>query len=130
VLTALRAHVPAGGRLWCVFGCGGERDAAKRPVMGEIAVRLSDRVIVTDDNPRGENAADIAAAILGGIADPTGVELIHDRAAAIAHAVHVADVRDLVLVAGKGAETYQVVGAERRPFSDLACVMQAQKERA
>ena len=130
VLTALRAHVPAGGRLWCVFGCGGERDAAKRPVMGEMAARLADRVIVTDDNPRGEDAADIAAAILGGIADPTGVELIHDRAAAIAHAVQSADVRDLVLVAGKGAETYQIVGTERRPFSDLACATHAQKGRA
>jgi UDP-N-acetylmuramoyl-L-alanyl-D-glutamate--2,6-diaminopimelate ligase len=130
VLKALRAHVPAGGRLWCVFGCGGERDAAKRPVMGQIAARLADRVIVTDDNPRGENAADIAAAILGGIADPQGVELIHDRAAAITHAVRAADVRDLVLVAGKGAETYQIVGAERRPFSDLACATHAQKGRA
>lgn len=130
VLKALRAHVPAGGRLWCVFGCGGERDAAKRPVMGDLAARLADRVIVTDDNPRGELAADITAAILAGIADPQGARLIHDRAAAIAHAIHSADVRDLVLVAGKGAEPYQIVGAERRPFSDLACATQAQKERA
>ncbi len=118
VLTALRAHVPAGGRLWCVFGCGGERDAAKRPVMGEMAARLADRVIVTDDNPRGEIAADIAAAILGGIADPQGVELIHDRAAAIAHAVRAADVRDLVLVAGKGHEDYQIIGTDKVHFDD------------
>lgn len=130
VLTALRAHVPAGGRLWCVFGCGGERDAAKRPVMGDIATRFADRVIVTDDNPRGEEAAGIAAAILGGIADPRGVELIHDRAVAIAHTVHAADVRDVVLVAGKGSEPYQIVGTERRPFSDLACATQALKGRA
>jgi UDP-N-acetylmuramoyl-L-alanyl-D-glutamate--2,6-diaminopimelate ligase len=130
VLTALRAHLPAGGRLWCVFGCGGERDAAKRPVMGGIAARLADRVVVTDDNPRGERATDITAAILAGIADATGVELIHDRADAIAHAVGAADVRDLVLIAGKGAEPYQIVGSTRRPFSDLACAAQAQKERA
>lgn len=129
VLTALRAHVPAGGRLWCVFGCGGERDAAKRPVMGQIAARLADRVIVTDDNPRGEDAAAIAAAILAGIPDGAGALLIHDRAAAIRHAIHAADLRDVVLIAGKGAEPYQIVGAERRPFSDLACAQDAQRTR-
>ena len=129
VLTALRAHVPAGGRLWCVFGCGGERDAAKRPVMGAIAARLAERVIVTDDNPRGEDVAAIAAAILAGIPDGAGALLIHDRAAAIRHAIHAADVRDVVLIAGKGAEPYQIVGAERRPFSDLACAQEALRTR-
>jgi len=129
VLTALRAHVPAGGRLWCVFGCGGERDVAKRPVMGELAARLADRVVVTDDNPRGEEPAAIAAAILAGIAHGDNVELIHDRAAAIAHAVARADVRDVVLVAGKGAERVQIVGADRRPFSDFDCAEHALKGR-
>jgi UDP-N-acetylmuramoyl-L-alanyl-D-glutamate--2,6-diaminopimelate ligase len=129
VLTALRAHVPTGGRLWCVFGCGGERDAAKRPVMGELAARLADRVVVTDDNPRGEEPAAIAAAILAGIAQADGVELIHDRAKAIGHAVASADVRDVVLVAGKGAERFQVVGSQRRPFSDFDCADSALKGR-
>ncbi len=129
VLTALRAHVPSGGRLWCVFGCGGERDAAKRPVMGELAVRLADRVVVTDDNPRGEEPAVIIAAILAGMPHSDGVELIHDRAAAIAHAVVSADVRDVVLIAGKGAERFQIVGTQRRPFSDFDCADNALKGR-
>ncbi len=130
VLTALRAHVPAGGRLWCVFGCGGERDAAKRPVMGQLAARLADRVVVTDDNPRGEQAAAIAAAILAGMPHSDGVELIHDRAAAITHAVASADVRDVVLIAGKGAERFQIVGTQRRPFSDFDCADSALKGRS
>ena len=130
VLTALRAHVPTGGRLWCVFGCGGERDAAKRPVMGELAQRLADRVVVTDDNPRGEAPAAIAAAILAGMPQSDGVELIHDRAAAISHAIASADVRDVVLIAGKGAERFQIVGAERRPFSDFERAQDALKGRS
>ena len=129
VLIALRAHLPAGGRLWCVFGCGGERDVAKRPVMGELAVRLADRVVVTDDNPRGEDPAAIAAAILAGMPGSDGVELIRDRAAAIGHAVASAAVRDVVLIAGKGAECYQIVGAQRRPFSDFDCAEKALKGR-
>lgn len=129
VLIALRAHVPTGGRLWCVFGCGGERDAAKRPVMGELAMRLADRVVVTDDNPRAEDPAHITAAILAGMPQANVVELIHDRATAIGHAVASADVRDVVLVAGKGAERYQIVGAQRRPFSDFDCAEKALKGR-
>lgn len=129
VLTALRAHVPAGGRLWCVFGCGGERDAAKRPVMGELAARLADRVVVTDDNPRGESPTIITDAILAGMPQTGGVELIHDRAAAIAHAIASADARDVVLIAGKGAERFQIVGTERRPFSDFDCAQNALKGR-
>jgi UDP-N-acetylmuramoyl-L-alanyl-D-glutamate--2,6-diaminopimelate ligase len=129
VLEALRAHVPSGGRLWCVFGCGGERDAAKRPVMGELAARLADRVVVTDDNPRGEKPADIIAAIVAGMPQSDGVELIHDRAAAIAHAIASADVRDVVLIAGKGAERVQIVSTERRPFSDFDCAQNALKGR-
>ncbi|GAB4359989.1 MAG: UDP-N-acetylmuramoyl-L-alanyl-D-glutamate--2,6-diaminopimelate ligase [Immundisolibacter sp.] len=129
VLHALRAHLPRGGRLWCVFGCGGERDAAKRPVMGALAKRLAERVVVTDDNPRGESAAAIANAILAGMPATDGVELIHDRADAITHAVRAADVRDVVLVAGKGAEPYQIIGDQRRPFSDIACAERALRGR-
>ena len=130
VLRALRAHLPRGGRLWCVFGCGGERDAAKRPVMGELAARLADRVVVTDDNPRGESPAAITDAILAGMPATDGVELIHDRADAIAHTVNAADVRDVVLIAGKGAEPYQIVGDQRRPFSDIACAERALRGRS
>ncbi len=129
VLRALREHLPSGGRLWCVFGCGGERDAAKRPLMGELATRLADQVVVTDDNPRGEAPADIAAAILAGMPSRNGVELIHDRAAAIRHAVHGADLRDVVVIAGKGAERYQVVAGRRLPFSDFECAQAALKGR-
>lgn len=130
VLRALRAHLPRGGRLWCVFGCGGERDAAKRPVMGELARRLADRVVVTDDNPRGESPDAITDAILAGMPATDGVELIHDRDEAITHAINAADVRDLVLIAGKGAEPYQIVGHQRRPFSDIACAERALRGRS
>ncbi|HCZ49268.1 MAG TPA: UDP-N-acetylmuramoyl-L-alanyl-D-glutamate--2,6-diaminopimelate ligase [Gammaproteobacteria bacterium] len=129
VLTALRAHLPRDGRLWCVFGCGGERDGAKRPVMGELAARLADRVVITDDNPRGESPTAITDAILAGMSTTEGVELIHDRADAITHAIDNADVRDVVLIAGKGAEPHQIVGDQRRPFSDITCAEQALRGR-
>ena len=122
VLQALRAHTS--GKLYCVFGCGGDRDRGKRPLMGRAAAELADVAIVTDDNPRGENAADIVAQILGGIPaemlDRVGVE--HDRARAIERAVRGAGADDVVLVAGKGHEDYQIYGSERRDFSDRAFV--------
>ena len=122
VLQALRAHTS--GKLYCVFGCGGDRDRGKRPLMGRAAAELADVAIVTDDNPRGENAADIVAEILGGIPaemlDRVAVE--HDRARAIERAVRGAGADDVVLVAGKGHEDYQIYGSERRVFSDRAFV--------
>ena len=119
-LSSLREHVP--GRLICVFGCGGERDSGKRPLMGQVAERLADRVIVTDDNPRGEDPERIVADILSGMADRDAVQVERDRAAAIRQALDLAGPQDAVLVAGKGHEDYQLVGDERRPFSDRACV--------
>jgi len=116
VLETLRAE--AAGRVWCVFGCGGERDAGKRPLMGAVARRLADRVVVTDDNPRGEDGDAIVAAILAGSGRDAGVEVVRDRAAAIRHAVLAAAPGDIVLVAGKGHESVQVTGAVARPFSD------------
>lgn len=115
-LEALRPHCT--GRLWCVFGCGGDRDPSKRPLMGAVAARLADRVVLTSDNPRLEDPQRIIADILAGIGAEGPVEQIPDRAAAIGHAIAAAGVDDVVLVAGKGHEEYQVVGTERRDFSD------------
>jgi UDP-N-acetylmuramoyl-L-alanyl-D-glutamate--2,6-diaminopimelate ligase len=114
-LRALREHCR--GALWCVFGCGGDRDPGKRPLMGAIADELADRIIVTDDNPRGEDPQSICQAILAGIRSP-GVRVIHDRGAAIAAALNEAAPADMVLIAGKGHEDYQIYGAARRSFSD------------
>jgi UDP-N-acetylmuramoyl-L-alanyl-D-glutamate--2,6-diaminopimelate ligase len=115
-LVAVRAH--ARGRVLVVFGCGGERDPGKRALMGEAAERLADRVIVTDDNPRGEDADRIVAMILQGMRRPQGALVERDRARAIDAAIGEAKAGDAVLVAGKGHEAYQIVGHERRPFSD------------
>ncbi|MBX3704267.1 MAG: UDP-N-acetylmuramoyl-L-alanyl-D-glutamate--2,6-diaminopimelate ligase [Steroidobacteraceae bacterium] len=120
-LAALRSH--ARGRVLVVFGCGGERDPGKRPLMGETAERLADLVIVTDDNPRGEDPDRIVAMILDGIRDRARVRVERDRAAAIASAVAEAGRDDVVLIAGKGHEDYQQVGDRRLPFSDRACVL-------
>jgi UDP-N-acetylmuramoyl-L-alanyl-D-glutamate--2,6-diaminopimelate ligase len=115
-LLAARRH--CSGRLFCVFGCGGERDPGKRPLMGAVAERLSDRVIVTDDNPRGEDGERIAADILSGMSDAARAVLERDRAAAIERAVREGRAGDVVLVAGKGHEDYQIVGTVKRHFSD------------
>jgi UDP-N-acetylmuramoyl-L-alanyl-D-glutamate--2,6-diaminopimelate ligase len=117
-LHSLRAH--GAGRIVCVFGCGGERDRGKRPEMARIAERLSDRVIVTDDNPRGEDGDAIVAEIRAGFAHPERARVIRDRARAIAEAVAEAGPGDMVLIAGKGHEPYQEIGGAKRPFDDLA----------
>ncbi len=115
-LRAARAHCR--GRLHVVFGCGGERDAGKRPQMGAVAADLADVIVITDDNPRGEAPQRIVADIVAGL--PAGVRaiVIHDREQAIRDALAGAVAGDVVLVAGKGHEDYQVVGGARRPFSD------------
>lgn len=120
VLTALRPH--ASGRLWVVFGCGGDRDRAKRPMMGAIADRLADRTVVTDDNPRTEDPAAIRAAVMAGC---PGATEIGDRAAAIARAVESLDAGDVLVVAGKGHEPYQIVGTEVRAFDDAEVARRA-----
>ena len=114
ILTALREHVQ--GKLWCVFGCGGDRDRGKRPVMGEIGERLADRGLLTDDNPRHESGDAIIADIAGGMR--VAPRVMRDRRAAIAAAIREAGAGDIVLIAGKGHEDYQQVGDERRPYSD------------
>ncbi len=122
-LTSLREHTS--GELLCVFGCGGDRDIGKRPLMGGIAARLADRVIVTDDNPRTEEPRAIVADILKGMDDaPENTLVEHDRGLAIQRAIEAARPGDLVLVAGKGHETYQQIGDLKLPFSDLEKVQQ------
>ena len=122
-LRALRPHCR--GRLWCVFGCGGDRDAGKRPQMGEVAERRSDRVVITSDNPRGESPLAIIENIVSGLTRPGEATVIEDRAAAIAWAIDRAANEDVVLVAGKGHETYQETGGKRVAFSDLTVARKA-----
>lgn len=122
-LDALRPHVA--GRLHCVFGCGGERDAGKRPLMGRAAEQHADRVVVTDDNPRGEDGDHIVAEILAGMQRPQAAMVERNRAQAIAETIETAAADDLVLVAGKGHEDCQLVGHLRLPFSDAEQVLKA-----
>jgi UDP-N-acetylmuramoyl-L-alanyl-D-glutamate--2,6-diaminopimelate ligase len=117
-LRALKSHCT--GKLWCVFGCGGDRDSGKRPQMGRVAERYADRLIATNDNPRSEDPAAIIAGIIAGVVDPDQVTVIEDRAAAIAFAIREAAADDIVLIAGKGHENYQLLGNERLDFSDYA----------
>ncbi|WP_205231137.1 UDP-N-acetylmuramoyl-L-alanyl-D-glutamate--2,6-diaminopimelate ligase [Azospira oryzae] len=131
-LTALREVAQArGGRLHCVFGCGGDRDKGKRPLMGSVAARLADEVLLTSDNPRSEDPLAILAEIRAG-APQAALEA--EREVAVAHAVLRADVADVVLVAGKGHEPYQEImgaaGLVRRPYSDIEAVARALQQRA
>jgi UDP-N-acetylmuramoyl-L-alanyl-D-glutamate--2,6-diaminopimelate ligase len=121
-LDNLRAHAKA--RLICVFGCGGERDAGKRPQMAASAERLADSVIVTDDNPRNEDGGVIVADILAGFKRPERVVVQRDRAQAIARAIGDAGPDDIVLIAGKGHEPYQEIAGIKHPFEDTAVARQ------
>jgi UDP-N-acetylmuramoyl-L-alanyl-D-glutamate--2,6-diaminopimelate ligase len=127
-LASLAAHCT--GELTCVFGCGGERDAGKRPQMAAIAEACADHVVVTDDNPRGEDGDAIVAAIVAGFTRPGRVHVERDRARAIAHAIGAARAGDVVLVAGKGHEPYQESGGVRQPFDDAAVARAALERRA
>jgi UDP-N-acetylmuramyl-tripeptide synthetase len=130
-LLALRPLATARqGRLWCVFGCGGNRDATKRPLMGAIAQRLADQVIVTSDNPRDEAPQAIIDQIVLGAIGAVPVQVQADRRVAIAQAVGRADARDVVLLAGKGHEDYQEIAGQRLPFSDLQVAQAALEVRA
>jgi UDP-N-acetylmuramyl-tripeptide synthetase len=127
-LMALRPGTQArGGKLWCVFGCGGDRDRSKRPLMAQAAQQRADHVVLTSDNPRTEDASAILADIVHGLSQPA--DLIEpDRAKAIAAAVRAARAQDVVLIAGKGHEDYQIIGKTKHPFSDQA-VAREQLER-
>ena len=128
VLEVLRRQAP--GELWCVFGCGGERDRGKRPLMGEAASRLAHHVVLTDDNPRGEDPGKIVADIRTGMIDHRDVRIEHDRATAIVETVARARPGDAVLVAGKGHELRQSAAGGDRDFSDVATVRAALGESA
>jgi UDP-N-acetylmuramoyl-L-alanyl-D-glutamate--2,6-diaminopimelate ligase len=124
VLAALRPVAEAGGgKLVAVFGAGGDRDATKRPRMGEVASRLADRIVVTSDNPRSEDPAAIIEAIRAGVS--IAHESEPDRAKAIAAAIRNAKAGDVVLIAGKGHETYQEIAGKRYPFSDVVVAEQS-----
>ena len=109
-----------GGRLWCLFGCGGDRDASKRPLMGAVAAAHADRAVVTSDNPRSEKMEAIVAQILLGMVECPHVDVQVDRAVAIADTVQKADAQDVILLAGKGHEATQEIAGAKVPFSDMA----------
>jgi len=118
-LQALRPlAAQRGGKLWCVFGCGGDRDPTKRPVMAAVVEKNADRVVVTSDNPRGEKPENIISQVLLGLSHNQCVQVQADRALAIAETIAAAGSQDVVLIAGKGHEDYQEVAGVKHPFSD------------
>ncbi len=123
VLRALRPHCR--GKLWCVFGCGGERDTGKRPLMARIAEQLADHLVITSDNPRGEDPWQIIDDVVAGLSRAEVATIIEDRAAAIAWAIDRAGETDVILIAGKGHEDSQQMGTGSRPFSDYAVAQAA-----
>ena len=131
VLQALKPLAQAqGGALWCVFGCGGDRDPAKRPLMGAIACHLADHVVLTSDNPRTESPSFILAQILAGVARQDGCDVFEDRAEAIGYALTQARDEDIVLIAGKGHEDTQEVAGVKKPFSDALVARAVLSQRA
>ncbi|MBS1218534.1 MAG: UDP-N-acetylmuramoyl-L-alanyl-D-glutamate--2,6-diaminopimelate ligase, partial [Proteobacteria bacterium] len=123
VLRSLRETAGKRSRLFCVFGCGGDRDRGKRPLMGAVASRIADEVIITSDNPRSEDPAAIIAEIAEGVAGRH--EQITDRRQAVMRALALAQRGDVVLIAGKGHERYQEIGGVKRRYSDAAAVRAA-----
>ncbi len=116
-LLGLRVHCR--GNLWCVFGCGGDRDRGKRPLMGQIAEQYSDHIIITNDNPRTEDPQNIIDDIVEGLLCPWAAEIERNRGSAIAHAIDCAKQNDIILIAGKGHEPHQIIGTDKIPFSDI-----------
>jgi len=118
VLMALRSHCR--GKLWCIFGCGGDRDRGKRPLMAQIAEKYSDKLIITQDNSRTEDPKQIFADMVKGLNKPNSVQIESDRIQAIMQSIEAAAPSDLILIAGKGHENYQIVGTEKIPLDDYA----------
>ncbi len=116
VLSSLQRYCEK--KLICVFGCGGERDQGKRKLMGKVAEKYCDHIILTNDNPRKESPKEIISEVLRGILCPWAIDVKYDRTEAIVHAMNMASKGDVVLVAGKGQETYQIIGDEKISFSD------------
>lgn len=127
-LSALREHTK--GHLYCIFGCGGDRDKGKRPLMAAVAERWADYVVVTSDNPRGELPTEIIADIHQGFSNFSKVKEIEDRGAAISYCIQQAVQGDCVLIAGKGHENYQLIGDNRLPFSDIKHARLALRDRS
>ena len=127
-LQSLQTYMSEDAKLWCVFGCGGDRDTGKRASMGESADKYADYLVLTDDNPRSENSAVIVEAILAGISEQEKVHIEHDRKLAITHAISNAKLSDIILVAGKGHEKYQDAMGVKLPFSDADVVVSALKD--
>ena len=125
VLETITAAKSRDAQVWCVFGCGGDRDRTKRPMMGAVAEQFADRLIVTSDNPRTEDPARILQDIRTGLADPDRALFVTDRGEAIAEAGRLARPGDIVLVAGKGHETRQIVGTDQKRFDDREAVRAA-----
>ncbi|WP_432456037.1 UDP-N-acetylmuramoyl-L-alanyl-D-glutamate--2,6-diaminopimelate ligase [Agarivorans sp. QJM3NY_29] len=119
-LTALRLHCR--GKLWCIFGCGGDRDKGKRPLMAAVAEQKADQVIVTDDNPRYEDAVAIVEDIMAGFCHPERVAVEHQRTVAIQQAIQQSGSQDIILVAGKGHESYQIIAAQVFDYDERAVV--------
>ncbi|MFW5451164.1 MAG: UDP-N-acetylmuramoyl-L-alanyl-D-glutamate--2,6-diaminopimelate ligase [Methylophagaceae bacterium] len=122
VLQSLRSHTPRNGYLWCVFGCGGDRDSGKRPQMGRNAELYADKIVLTDDNPRSEQSSTIISDILSGFEKPEKVHVQADRRLAITHAITTATAKDIILVAGKGHEQYQEIAGIKYSFNDAQVV--------
>jgi len=122
-LSSLQAHIPANGDLWCVFGCGGDRDMGKRAVMGKAAEQYADNIVITDDNPRSENSALIVKDIVSGMTHPEAALIEHDRKVAITYAITHAKASDIILIAGKGHEQYQEICGVKYDFSDSQVVL-------
>ena len=124
-LDALRPQAQArGGRLWCVFGCGGDRDRGKRPLMGQVAELHADHVIITADNPRSENVLSICDDIAAGMSPDASYTIEPERQSAIKLALISAQAGDVVLIAGKGHETVQIIGSEHRQYDERAYLRQ------
>ena len=117
------------GQVWCVFGCGGDRDPVKRPLMAGVAEKGADRIVITSDNPRSEKAEAIIGQIMKGLRNEAAVHVDVDRAVAISHALRQAAARDVVLIAGKGHEDYQEIAGVKQPFSDKAEALVALQRR-
>ncbi|MCB2428139.1 UDP-N-acetylmuramoyl-L-alanyl-D-glutamate--2,6-diaminopimelate ligase [Methylophaga pinxianii] len=128
-LLGMRQHMQSDAKLWCVFGCGGDRDNGKRPLMGNIASRLADKVVLTDDNPRTENSGTIIDQIMTGCIEGTDLYIEANRQQAIEYAVLDSALDDMVLIAGKGHEQYQEVAGVKTPFNDYEIAMQAIQKR-
>jgi UDP-N-acetylmuramoyl-L-alanyl-D-glutamate--2,6-diaminopimelate ligase len=126
ILTALRQI--SNEKIVCIFGCGGNRDITKRPIMGKIASEIADHVIITSDNPRFEKAEDIARDIEGGVVAIGSYEIVLDRREAIVKGLEMAGPEDIVLIAGKGSEDYQEINGVKHPFFDADVVKDVAKD--